>query len=93
MRAHQIVMASSMSEIEIYEKLTPVFRDVFDDEDLTPTAEMTADDVEEWDSLSHIRLILSIEKTFGIRISTVEVGGLKQVSDLVRVIASKTDAA
>jgi len=86
-------MASSMSEIEIYEKLTPVFRDVFDDEDLTPTAEMTADDVEEWDSLSHIRLILSIEKTFGIRISTVEVGGLKQVSDLVRVIASKTDAA
>lgn len=86
-------MAPSMSETEIYEKLTPVFRDVFDDEDLTPTAEMSADDVEEWDSLSHIRLILSVEKAFGIRLSTVEVGGLKQVGDLVRVIASKTDAA
>lgn len=86
-------MAAFMSETEIYEKLTPVFRDVFDDEDLTPTAEMSADDVEEWDSLSHIRLILSVEKAFGIRLSTVEVGGLKQVGDLVRVIAAKTSAA
>lgn len=82
-----------MSDTEIYEKLTPVFRDVFDDDALTPTAEMSADDVEEWDSLSHIRLIISVEKAFGIRLSTVEVGGLKQVGDLVRVIASKTDAA
>lgn len=82
-----------MSDTAIYEKLTPVFRDVFDDDTLTPTAEMSADDVEEWDSLSHIRLIISVEKAFGIRLSTVEVGGLKQVGDLVRVIASKTDAA
>lgn len=86
-------MASNMIETEIYEKLTPVFRDVFDDDDLTPTAEMTADDVEEWDSLSHIRLILSIEKVFGIRLSTIEVGGLKQVGDLVRVIQAKVNAA
>lgn len=82
-----------MSQTEIYEKLTDVFRDVFDDEDLTPTAEMTADDVEEWDSLSHIRLMLSVEKAFGVRFSTVELGGLKKVDDLASLVASKLNGA
>jgi acyl carrier protein len=78
-----------MSETEIYEKLTEVFRDVFDDEDLTPTPEMTADDVEEWDSLSHIRLMLSVEKAFGVKFSTVELGGLKKVGDLAALVQAK----
>ncbi|GAA0645379.1 acyl carrier protein [Brevundimonas lenta] len=82
-----------MSQTEIYEKLTDVFRDVFDDEDLTPTAEMTADDVEEWDSLSHIRLMLSVEKAFGVRFSTVELGGLKSVGDLAGLVESKLNGA
>lgn len=82
-----------MSESEIYEKLTVVFRDVFDDEDLTPTPEMSAEDVEEWDSLSHIRLMLSVEKAFGVRFSTVELGGLKKVGDLSRLIAGKLNGA
>ena len=82
-----------MSQTEIYEKLTDVFRDVFDDEDLTPTAEMTADDVEEWDSLSHIRLMLSVEKAFGVRFSTVELGGLKKVGDLAGLVATKLNGA
>jgi acyl carrier protein len=78
-----------MNEPEIYEKLTPVFRDVFDDEALTPTAEMSADDVEDWDSLSHIRLVVAVEKAFSIRFSTAELGTLKTVSDLVSLIAAK----
>lgn len=78
---------------DTYEKLTEVFRDVFDDEDLTPTPEMTADDVEEWDSLSHIRLMLSVEKAFGVRFSTVELGGLKSVGDLVTLIEAKQNGA
>lgn len=82
-----------MSESEIYEKLTGVFRDVFDDDDLTPTPEMTADDVEEWDSLSHIRLMLSVERAFGVRFSTVELGGLKKVGDLARLVESKLNGA
>ena len=76
-----------------YEKLTEVFRDVFDDEDLTPTPEMTAEDVEEWDSLSHIRLMLSVEKAFGVRFSTVELGGLKKVGDLAALIEAKQNGA
>jgi acyl carrier protein len=86
-------MARLMSQTEIYEKLTDVFRDVFDDEDLTPTAETTADDVEEWDSLSHIRLMLSVEKAFGVRFSTVELGGLKSVGDLAGLIEGKLNGA
>lgn len=82
-----------MSETEIYEKLTGIFRDVFDDDDLVPTPEMVAADVEEWDSLSHIRLMLSVEKAFGLRFSTVEVGSLKQVGDLVTLIQTKQGAA
>lgn len=82
-----------MSQTEIYEKLTDVFRDVFDDEDLTPTAQMSADDVEEWDSLSHIRLMLSVEKAFGVRFSTVELGGLKTVGDLAGLVETKLNGA
>lgn len=82
-----------MSETAIYATLTEVFRDVFDDEELTPTATMTADDVEEWDSLSHIRLMLSVEKAFGVRFSTVELGGLKSIGDLVALVQSKLAAA
>ena len=81
-----------MSETEIYAKLTEIFRDVFDDEELTPTAETNADDVEEWDSLSHIRLMLSVEKAFGVRFSTVELGGLKTVGELVALIQTKQAA-
>lgn len=79
-----------MTEDEIYAKVTDVFRDVFDDDDLTPTAQTVAADVEEWDSLSHIRLILSLEQAFGIRFSTVEVGSMENVGDLVRLIQGKT---
>ena len=81
-----------MTESEIYERMTPVFRDVFDDEDLVPSAAMTADDVEEWDSLSHIRLVISLEKEFGVRFSTVELGSLKTVGDLSRLIGVKLGA-
>ena len=78
-----------MTETEIFARLTPVFRDVFDEDDLVPTPEMTADDVEDWDSLSHIRLIISVEKAFGVRFSTVELGSLKTVGDLARLVGTK----
>ena len=79
-----------MTEDEIYAKVTDVFRDVFDDDELTPTAATVAADVEEWDSLSHIRLILSLEKAFGVRFSTVEVGSMENVGDLARMLGDKT---
>jgi acyl carrier protein len=75
-----------MTETEILSKLTCIFRDVFDDETLVAHPEMTAHEVDRWDSLSHIDMILLVEEAFRIRFRTREIGDLKNVGDLVRVI-------
>jgi acyl carrier protein len=69
--------------------LTSVFREVFDDDELVLTPAMTADDVDGWDSLAHIRLILSVQKAFGIKFSPVEMNRLKNVGDLVALTRDK----
>jgi acyl carrier protein len=79
----------SMSRDEILLKLTPIFRDVFDDDDIVPVLNMVAADVDEWDSLSHIRLIVSIEKEFQVHFSAAEIGGLKNVGGMVDLIEAK----
>jgi acyl carrier protein len=78
-----------MESTEIYRQLTAVFHEVFDDEDIVARPELTASDVEEWDSLRHIRLIISVEKTFQIRFSASEVSDLKNVGELATLIQSK----
>lgn len=78
-----------MEEAAVYAKLTTVFRDVFDEDDLVLTPKTTADDVDGWDSLSHIRLILAVSKAFGMKFSAAEVGNLKNVGEFVGVIKSK----
>jgi acyl carrier protein len=83
---------ASMEASSIYDQLTGIFRDVFDDEDLVVTPEMTAADVEEWDSLNHIKLVLSVEKNFGLRFSAAEVGSLVNVGEFVNLIQSKKTA-
>lgn len=74
---------------EIYERLTGVFHDVFDDEDLVLTPQLTANDVEGWDSLTHIRLVLSVEKEFGVKFSSGDVARLKNVGEFAELIAKK----
>jgi acyl carrier protein len=69
--------------------LTSVFREVFDDDELQLKPEMTADDVDGWDSLAHIRLILSVQKAFGVKFSPVEMNRLKNVGDLIALIKDK----
>lgn len=64
--------------------------DVFDDDDLVITPETTADDVEEWDSLSHIRLIVAVERAFGIKFANAEIESLENVGDLIDAIDKKT---
>ncbi len=71
------------------DELTTIFRDVFDDETLVPTDHMTAADVQNWDSLTHINLIVAIEKHFKIKFTTGEVTGLKNVGDLKALILKK----
>ena len=75
-----------MNEAEIYEKLTPIFRDVFDDDDLKLRPDMTADDVPDWDSMSHIRLVLTVERQFQKKFPASRVSQLKNVGDLVSLI-------
>jgi acyl carrier protein len=71
------------------ERLTPVFHEVFGDDDLVLTPETTADDVDGWDSLAHIRLILSVQKEFGVKFSPAETSRLKDVGELASLIEKK----
>jgi len=69
--------------------LTEVFRQVFDDPEIVLSPEMTADDVEGWDSLSHINLIVAVESRFNIRFKQKEVLSFKNVGDLSQCVESK----
>ena len=75
-----------MTRQEIFEKLNEVFSDVFDEE-ITVTAETTADDIEEWDSLTHITLISEVEDTFGMKFSMKDVLGMQNVGEMADIIA------
>ncbi|MBO6113340.1 MAG: acyl carrier protein [Lachnospiraceae bacterium] len=75
---------------EIKEKLQEVFRDVFDDEEIVIGDETTAGDIDAWDSLTHVQLIIAVEKAFGLKFSTVEVMKLKNVGEFITLIAQKT---
>lgn len=75
-----------------FEKLQDVFRDVFEDPDLTITRDTSADDVEEWDSLKHVTLVVNVESAFGVRFTSLEVAGLKNVGELVDLVDAKCRA-
>ena len=79
-----------MNKNNIKEKLQSVFVDVFDDEDLRISNSTNSDDIEEWDSLNHIALVLSIEKCFNIRFITGEVLSLKDVGEMIQLLEEKT---
>jgi acyl carrier protein len=78
-----------MDESEIYTKLLDIFKDVFDEDVIHLTPELTANDVDGWDSLAHIRLILTIERAFKIKFSTSEIGKLENVGHLVGLIKAR----
>jgi acyl carrier protein len=79
-----------MDDAQIYPRLAQLFEDVFDEDSITLTPELSAKDVDGWDSLTHIRLMLAVEKEFKIKLSTSEIGGLENVGDLVTLIRRKT---
>jgi acyl carrier protein len=70
-------------------RLDKVFQDIFDDPSLQITESTTASDIDAWDSLTHIDLIVQVEKEFKIKLSTGEVRGLKNVGDFITLIAGK----
>lgn len=77
-----------MSEREVYTKLEKIFEDVFD-ERISLSESTTADDVEDWDSLTHITLMAAVEQEFGIKFSMKEVSSMKNVGEMVSIIVSR----
>lgn len=76
----------------ILSELNLVMRDVFVDDDITVTRDSTAEDVEGWDSLSHARLVMEIERHFAIKLAAGEVMDLSTVGELVDLIGSKVSS-
>jgi acyl carrier protein len=79
-----------MSDEAVWNKLTDVFREVFDDDEIIIGPETTAEDILEWDSMSNIQLLVAIEKAFdGVKFNTGEVANLKNVGEMVAVILQR----
>jgi acyl carrier protein len=74
---------------EIFERLNEVFQDVFDDESIKVNPKTTAKDIEDWDSLEHIRLIAAVEREFGMRFKMGEVSTMKNVGEMADIIAAR----
>ena len=82
-----------MTEQDVLDQLSGIFAEVFEAPGLIARPEMTARDVERWDSLSHIDMIVCVEERFDIRLSAREVVGLKDVGALVGLVLRKAGAA
>jgi acyl carrier protein len=78
-----------MTEAEAYAGLTELFRELLADDAIVLAAETTADDVEGWDSFTHLNLIVATETRFGIKMRTDEIEGLTKVGDLVAIIVAR----
>lgn len=78
-----------MARESVIVRLTAVFQEVFDDETLQIFPEMTAEDVEEWDSLNHIRLVVSAEQAFGVQFNSGEISDLENVGEFIDLIESR----
>ena len=78
-----------MNRLEILYKVNEVFIDILDDEDIVIDEQTTADDVEDWDSLTHIQLVVGIEKAFGIRFTSQEIQSWQNVGEMISCIKSK----
>jgi acyl carrier protein len=78
-----------MKELEILQSLTDIFKEFFDDNELILTYESTAEDIEDWDSLAQVGLILSIERTFSLKLNSTEVSKLENVGEMVKLISTK----
>ncbi len=76
-------------QARIYDALTEIFNDVFMRDDMKLTPELSAKDVDGWDSFKQIEIMVSVEERFGIKLNTREIDGLKNVGDLADVIGKK----
>jgi acyl carrier protein len=75
-----------------FNQLNSIFQEVFDDPDLTVTAETSPDQIADWDSVAQVKLVLTVEEEFGIRFTTDEVAGLHCVGDFIVVLDKRKGA-
>ena len=78
-----------MDAKELRKRLTEVFRDVFDDDSIVITADTTADDIEDWDSIEHITLIGAVEDELRMKFKMGEVSGMNNVGEMMKIIAAR----
>ena len=78
-----------MDNRQLLLKIQEIFRDVLDDEEIILNDNSTADDVEGWDSLTHIQLIVQIEKAFKVKFTSKEILSWKNVGELVNCLSAK----
>ncbi|MBC7952325.1 MAG: acyl carrier protein [Rhodospirillaceae bacterium] len=74
---------------EIRARLNAVFQDVFDDSSIQIHDELTADDLDDWDSVSHISLVLAVEQAFNVRLNASEIGNLANVGEMVALLVER----
>lgn len=80
-----------MTENQVFTEVQGIFRDVFDEESLNITNETNANDIEEWDSLEQINLIVAMENVFKIKFTIDEVSVLKNVGEMIALITKKVN--
>jgi acyl carrier protein len=85
-------MKGRQSMSDVLDRVNQVFQDVFNDDELTVCETTTAEDIDGWDSLMHVTLLVNIEKAFGLRFSSSEVAALKNVGELVDLIVRHQSA-
>ena len=78
-----------MNKIEILKKLNDIFIDVFENEEILISETTECGDLDDWDSLNHIHLVVAIEKIFEIRFTTLEISIWKNIGDLINSIETK----
>ncbi|MDE5493021.1 acyl carrier protein [Elizabethkingia meningoseptica] len=78
-----------MTREDLFKEIQEIFRDIFDDETLDITDSTNSSDIEEWDSLNHVSLIVAIEKEFEVKFSFEELATLKNVGTMVDLIMIK----
>ena len=78
-----------MTREEIFERLDEIFQDEFDDDTIHVTDATVADDIEDWDSLEHINLIVALEEEFGMKFTMGEVTGMANVGEMVDILLQR----
>lgn len=80
-----------MKREEIFKALNVIFKDIFDDETIVVSETTNSEEIEDWDSLEHINLVIAIENRFGIKFKMEEINQMKNVGDMVAVIIERTE--